>query len=347
MIKQKKLYRVIIVGPTGAGKSQLCNFVRRDLTNSINTVSDSLNSCTQDPFSNTFERNGENYEFIDTAGSNDSFNNDIRNLQKLMDFLKIKRQIDYIILALKFNVRLSIDIREYIATLGKIFTPTEFYNHICIIFTKFPENATKKENNIKEKSIKEINQIIRNIFDLKETDQFKDIKTYFIDTEIDEDNNTFIEKYQDTIDDMLEQIRIDANKYNSIDTTNLDLIGNNAKIRKYNEEKEIERLKKQIEEEKIKKERKERELLRLQQELERQRRREKEERELRMRQEQELRELRMKREQELRRCEEMRRENERLEREKERRKREYEEEINRRIEIINNQKKNNSICIIF
>ena len=102
-MNEKELYRAIIVGPTGVGKSQLCNFVQRDLTNSINLVSDSLDSCTQSPFSNIFKRQGITFEFIDTAGSNDSSNNDIKNLEKLLDYLKIKKEIDYIILVLRFN----------------------------------------------------------------------------------------------------------------------------------------------------------------------------------------------------------------------------------------------------
>ena len=92
LIKDKDLYRVIVVGPTGMGKSQFCNFVQRDTTNSINKVSESLNSCTQDPFSNNFKRNKNNYEFIDTAGSGDSGNNDIENLKRLVEYLKKKHQ---------------------------------------------------------------------------------------------------------------------------------------------------------------------------------------------------------------------------------------------------------------
>ena len=145
-MQSSQLYRVIIVGPTGAGKSQFSNFVQRDLTNSINKVSGSLDSCTQDPFSNYFQRNGTNYEFIDTAGNSDSSNNDIKNLEKLVNYLKTKKEIHYIILVLKFNERLTKDTREYIETLGKIFTPHEFLHHLCIIFTRYPINASKREN---------------------------------------------------------------------------------------------------------------------------------------------------------------------------------------------------------
>ena len=93
-MESQRVYRVIVVGPTGAGKSQFCNFVQKDTTNSLNIVSDSLDSCTQEPHSNYFSRQNTNYEFIDTAGSADSSNNDIKNLEKLVEYLKIKKQID-------------------------------------------------------------------------------------------------------------------------------------------------------------------------------------------------------------------------------------------------------------
>lgn len=166
LVQDKDLYKVIVVGPTGMGKSQFCNFVQRDITNSINKVSDSLNSCTQNPFSNNFKRNNNNYEFIDTAGSADSGNNDIENLKRLVEYLKKKQSIDFILLLLKFGERVTNDTRDYIKTLGKIFTPSEFYNHLSVIFTKFPIKPSKKEEKIKIQSIEEINKIIKNSFNL-------------------------------------------------------------------------------------------------------------------------------------------------------------------------------------
>ena len=89
----KDFYRAIVVGPTGAGKSQFCNFIQRDLTNSINEVSDDLDSCTKDPSSNIFTRNNIKYEFIDTAGSSDSSKDDIKNLEKLINYIKKKKKL--------------------------------------------------------------------------------------------------------------------------------------------------------------------------------------------------------------------------------------------------------------
>ena len=267
LIKDKDLYRVIVVGPTGMGKSQFCNFVQRDTTNSINKVSESLNSCTQDPFSNNFKRNKNNYEFIDTAGSGDSGNNDIENLKRLVEYLKKKASIDFILLLLKFGERVDGDTRDYIKTLGKIFTPPEFYNHLSVIFTKFPVKPSKKEEKIKNQSIEEINKIIKNSFNLDSDEVTPEVKVYFIDTEYDEDKDAYDEKSQDTIDIMMEQIKLNVFNYGSIDTRNLDCVGDSAKYRLEAQKKQIEQLKELVEKERLNKLNEEKEKQRLQEEL--------------------------------------------------------------------------------
>ena len=82
----KDFYRVMVVGPTEAGKSQFCNFIQRDLTNSINKISDDLNSCTKGPYSNIFARKNIKYEFRDTAESSNSSKDDINYISLLLKF---------------------------------------------------------------------------------------------------------------------------------------------------------------------------------------------------------------------------------------------------------------------
>ena len=118
--------KVLMVGPMGVGKSQLCNYIQNDYENRINKVSDSLESCTQDPKSNKFNRIGKNFDFIDTAGNNDSDEIDILNLEKLVNYLKRIKKIHYIILVLRFGERFTGDTKQYIEALGKIFTVREF-----------------------------------------------------------------------------------------------------------------------------------------------------------------------------------------------------------------------------
>ena len=266
-MKAKELYRVLVVGPTGAGKSQFCNFVQRDITNSKNKVSSGLRSCTKGPKSNIFTRNNTNYDFLDSAGSSDSDNDDINNLNLLIDFIKKKESIDYISLLLKFGERITNETKKYLETLGKIFTAREFYTHLCVFFTKFPTKPKKKDRELRDETIKEINVILKEIFKIEEKIQIPDVKVYFIDTEFDEDDNTYDEKSQDTIDIMIKQMKLDIMIFNSINTKNFDATGENCKLRKENEKKQIQELIKQLEEEKLKKEKEEEEKKRIVEEI--------------------------------------------------------------------------------
>ena len=223
----KDLYKIIVIGPTGAGKSQFCNFVMKDTKNSTFEVSQSLNSCTQDPNSQIFERpkSKTKYEIIDTAGNSDTSNNDEKNLEKLIAFLKEKKEIDYIALILNFNQRLSGPSRNYLKLLGKIFTPWEFYTHLCVFFTKSPLKPKKKELKMQETYIKEINEILKESFQVPKDLKVPDIKVFFIDTEYDEDEEKYEEVFQDTVDIMLKFMKLNVYRYNSIDTSKLDAKG--------------------------------------------------------------------------------------------------------------------------
>ena len=55
---------------------------------------------------------------------------------------------------------------------------------------------------------------------------------------------------------MMEKMKLDVDIYGSINTKNLDVFGNNVKIRNENYKKEIEKLEKLLKEEKLRKEKK-------------------------------------------------------------------------------------------
>ena len=67
--------------------------------------------------------------------------------------------------------------------------------------------------------------------------------------DLDEENNTFDKKSQDTIDIMMEQMKLDVNMFDSINTRNFDFTGKNCELRKEYERKEFEKLSKSFEEE--------------------------------------------------------------------------------------------------
>ena len=250
-----KVYKIAVIGPTGVGKSQFCNYIQKDYTNSKNEVSDSLDSCTKEPSPNIFERQNTTFNFIDTAGSNDSNDNEDKNLEKLINYLREIKEINNIFLLLTFGERLSNSSKQYIKKLGKIFTPMEFYNHLTIVFTKSGTNPEKHKKK-KEKNKEEVTNILKESFQIEDTIIGKAPDVYFVDTEYDEDSNKFDETSQDTIDIILKKLLLDDQiyKYKPIDTSNLDLTGENLKKREEREKYEFELIKKKFEVIKLQKE---------------------------------------------------------------------------------------------
>ena len=53
-----------------------------------------------------------------------------------------------------------------------------------------------------------------------------EIKVYFVDTEYDEDEEKYDERYQNAVDIMIMQMKLDVYKYNSLNTSDLDYSGN-------------------------------------------------------------------------------------------------------------------------
>ena len=237
--------RILILGPMGSGKSQFCNFVQRDITNSINRVSPRLVSCTQNPKSNIFERIGKRFDFIDTAGINERDEIEIANLRKLIDYLKVLKTIHFIVLVLKFGERMTGSTDEYIEALAKIFTVREFFCHLCIVFTKFPNNPEQDDLQDKEIVNSEINRILREKFQPQEIDNLPNNEIFYINSKY-VANENINRKNQDIVDKILTKI-ISIQRLNSpINTENLDITGANAKLRR---EMELETLRKKLEEE--------------------------------------------------------------------------------------------------
>jgi myosin heavy subunit len=269
---ESNIYKIAVIGPTGSGKSQFCNFVLKDKTNTKYEVSASLNSCTQDPFSvDPFERNNIKIQIIDSAGSSDSGNKDIENLKKFVEYLRKQEELHYILLILKYETRVIGQTKQFIETLAQIFAPFEFFSHLSIVFTKSPmddeecddddEEDKKEKNKIREQKKKyalEIGEILDKIFRIE--DEHKKLlepnKAFFVDTIV--KKNKFNEKSQKTVDIILDWMQFNLKKLGPINTKNLDYNEDSIKIRR---NKEMEELNKKIKElnDKLIKEKKEKE----------------------------------------------------------------------------------------
>lgn len=339
------LYRVAVVGPTGVGKSQFCNFCLKDKTNSVYVVSASLNSCTSVPFSEQFERNKKKLELIDSAGSNDTDGKDIEHLKEFVKYLKTKNELHYILLLLRYGDRLVDTTRKFVETLANIFTPIEFFTHLAVVFTRSPIKLSKTEKMKRESYAKEIGIELDKIFKIDELDdkiknEIPENKSFFIDTglyeiESNEDEVEFDKKSQETADVIFNWIEYNYKHYNlpPINTKDLDYNEETIKLRR---DKELEKLKQNIIEKEKKIEQERQEKLRLEREKEEMRIREER---LRRIKEEEIRkkreiEERIKEERRLyeelqRRKEEERRKNEELQKKIEEKRRRYEEEQRR------------------
>jgi hypothetical protein len=186
--------------------------------------------------------------------------------------------------------RLQNDTREYIKTLGNMFTTKEFYTHFCVVFTHLPEKETNKVKETKKKHKEEVANIINNIFEIKKGDKLPDVKVYFVNTEIDEDDDghkRFDEKSQKTVDVLLEQMKLDISYYNEpINTRNLEITGKSKKLREEEQMRKIKELEEKIKQETLRRQKDEEERLRLQKEIEQNKKNEEE----RRKKEQELKE---------------------------------------------------------
>ena len=253
-----KVIKTVLIGPTGAGKSQLCNFIHKDLTNSIYEVSNSLNSCTKEPKSTIVERQDIKLELIDTPGTSDSNNNDEENLKILTKYLRNGKELNQIFLVLSFHDRLSRITRDYLKILSWIFTPKQFMTNLIIIFTHYPDDPD--EDDIEKYNIlkKEVKEELDKIFEIPSEFPMPDIPVYFVNTKIFKKNgNRFFDKNsQAAINDLIEELklRISSVTYSIIDTKDLDC-NKDTIIEKIEKEKGL--ILKEIEELKRNKEKKE------------------------------------------------------------------------------------------
>ena len=308
-----KIYRIIPLGPTGSGKSQLCNFIYRDKSNMKFEVSDGLGSKTKYPQSEYCVRkiNDENIniELIDTAGCSDSGGSDEENFKYLIDELKKKKSIDLFLLVFNFTHRIDGKTKDYMKLIANTFTPTEFFNHLAIIFTFYPENPSDMQIKKKERITSQIIGIIKDTIGLADGQTTFCPAIYELDTA--KKNGNFIEKFQATIDIILLKMKKIIKVNGEVNTENIRFCGVKDRLKEEQEKLEKQRL----ENERIQKENEEKS-----RKLEEERRKAEEKR--RIYEERRRREL-----------EERRREEERLRRLREEIKR-REEEIKRREEEI-------------
>ena len=307
----KNNLKVVLIGETGVGKSQLGNFI---LQNECFKIGNSKNSETEILSEGYSHLDGMNVTIVDTPGLNDTGSKDEEIMNLIVKKFQEDNSIDGIILVYSFRVPRRVQKhRELVNNLIKLFGKDLLKKRLKVIFT----NSTVGEERDEDDEKKEREQ-------MNDTKEFlnhivTDNEMIFINSK-----KIFYNEFRSKIIELLTQIYDIKNKYGSI---------NNALIKK----KELEFIENEKQKEK---ERMEKELKRQKEEYEREQKKQKEEAERRQREfEKKMKEESERQKRELER--KLKEESERRQRELEKQKKELEKKQREELEKLEKKKKEN------
>ena len=307
----KNNLKVVLIGETGVGKSQLGNFI---LQNECFKTGNGKNSETEILSEGYSHLDGMNVTIVDTPGLNDTGSKDEEIMNLIVKKFQEDNSIDGIILVYSFRYPRRVQKhRELVNNLIKLFGKDLLKKRLKVIFT----NSTVGEERDEDDEKKEREQ-------MNDTKEFlnhivTDNEMIFINSK-----KKFYNKFRSKIIELLTQIYDIKNKYGSI---------NNALIKK----KELEFIENEKQKEK---ERMEKELKRQKEEYEREQKKQKEEAERRQREfEKKMKEESERQKRELER--KLKEESERRQRELEKQKKELEKKQREELEKLEKKKKEN------
>ena len=221
-----KVYRILTIGPIGSGKSELCNFIFRENKFTQNEPSC---SCSKGPKIFQTKRNELNIEIIDFVEYVDD-GNDEDNFKTILDTLIDKNSLDLFLFVINsYDMRFHTDTKNYLKIILNTFTPSEFLNHLAIVFTHC-NWLYDSEKNIDILTM-QLHQFLEEIEDIKNNPNIILPKIYEIDTKKNE-NEKYIEKYQATIDVLLLNMEKNFEICGEISTKNIKLDGVKERLEK-------------------------------------------------------------------------------------------------------------------
>ncbi len=172
-------YTVIGIGETGMGKSTFLNaYLQKDAF----VASDSPDSCTKVTSVDSNSINNQIRKAIDTPGIKDTDNTDQANVRQLVEFLlNYQDGINVVAIVLNGQVdRYTRDTEKFIKITHQMFNHPDFWEHICIIFTKWYSGMSTEQKRIKQEEYKK--RVIESINRYTEKDINIDLPMFFIDS---------------------------------------------------------------------------------------------------------------------------------------------------------------------
>lgn len=172
-------YTVIGIGETGMGKS---SFLNSYLQKNVFKASDNPDSCTKITSVESNIINNQTRKAIDTPGIKDTDNTDQENVRQLVQFLLNYRDgINVVALVLNGqNDRFNRDTEKFIKIAHQLFNHGDFFEHLCIIFTKWYNVMSPEQKRIKQEEYKK--RVIESITRYTEQNINIELPMFFVDS---------------------------------------------------------------------------------------------------------------------------------------------------------------------
>ncbi|EDR21630.1 hypothetical protein, conserved [Entamoeba dispar SAW760] len=198
--------KLILIGKTGDGKSSLGNYI---LNKKVFSENDGAKSVTQKTMGDSGEGDRKNVFVIDTPGFQDcdGVKKQEEHTKQMVNYIKKQKGLQAIVICLDINQdRLSNEVKTMIQIISNVFPIYDFWEHVCIVWTKCYNYTPKKiiDKKIENKKNSYLNEL--SIL-AKETtgDERVILPMYFVDSQPDEESDNI--RSDNEIKSMLTWIR--------------------------------------------------------------------------------------------------------------------------------------------
>jgi GTPase SAR1 family protein len=151
---------ILVIGQTGAGKSEFGNAYLKDCD--AFEASDSADAVTIETHAKERIIDGAVRCCIDTQGLDDTQGVDAAHIQQMVEFMRSwQKGVNAVAIVINGQApRLDAGTQRLIKIINNFFNNQEFWNHVCLIFTKSYEVNPVNRNRVEQEYRKKVQDIV-------------------------------------------------------------------------------------------------------------------------------------------------------------------------------------------